>query len=226
VASSAASTGFLGDRLQQALATEGVRPALPARVDAPTTLGLVGLDAQGVPDYAFYGHGCADRLLLPADLDAIPKPPRRYHFGSYAMVVQPVGATQRALVEQREWKRSVVAYDPNVRSTVEPDLARVARHPAWMLPRTPPAEAQRRGPGAPVPGRQPRRPRPQLAHGGRVELVVMTRGAEGAGPGRPAGARRVTGGRGAGRHRRRRRHLPGRAAHRAGRELPPLPSAR
>jgi fructokinase len=114
--------GFLGDRLHQAMAAEGVNLRAVQRVEAPTTLGLVGLDARGVADYAFYGHGGADRQLHPANLAAVPEAAQAYHFGSYAMVVQPVGATQRALVE-REWQRSVVAYDVNVRTNVEPDLA-------------------------------------------------------------------------------------------------------
>ena len=46
---SAVSSGFLGERLMQALRTEGVDCSTVARPQAPTTLGLVGLDAQGVP---------------------------------------------------------------------------------------------------------------------------------------------------------------------------------
>jgi fructokinase len=51
------------------------------------------------------------------------------------MVVEPVAATQRALVE-RECGRSVIAYDPNVRLNVEPDLQRWHDTLQWMLPRT------------------------------------------------------------------------------------------
>ncbi len=65
-------TGFAGERLMQALHDEGIDSRAVARLDAPTTLSLIGLDAQGVPSYAFYGQGCADRLLQPAHLAAIP----------------------------------------------------------------------------------------------------------------------------------------------------------
>jgi fructokinase len=51
------------------------------------------------------------------------------------MVVEPVASTLRALVE-REHPRSVVAYDPNVRLNVEPDLARWSEVLDWMLART------------------------------------------------------------------------------------------
>ncbi|MEQ1807398.1 MAG: carbohydrate kinase [Burkholderiaceae bacterium] len=130
----ALSTGFLGERLLAALRSEGVNTACTARLDAPTTLGLVGLDPRGVPSYAFYGAGAADRLLPLSALAKVP-PAMAYHFGSYAMVVEPVAATQRALVE-RESTRSVIAYDPNVRPNVEPDLARWRETLAWMLSRT------------------------------------------------------------------------------------------
>ena len=45
----ALSSGPLGERLLRALAHEGIDRACVQRVDAPTTLGLVGLDAAGVP---------------------------------------------------------------------------------------------------------------------------------------------------------------------------------
>jgi len=130
----ALSTGFLGDRLLKALQAEGVDTRCAVRVDAPVTLGLVGLDVRGVPSYAFYGVGAADRQLPLAALDLVPAA-QAYHFGSYAMVVEPVAATQRALV-QRECARSVIAYDPNVRLNVEPDLRRWRDTLQWMLPRT------------------------------------------------------------------------------------------
>ena len=68
----AVSRGFLGERLMRALHDEGVDTACTARLDAPTTLSLVGLDAQGHPSYRFYGHGGADRQLLPEHFDRLP----------------------------------------------------------------------------------------------------------------------------------------------------------
>ena len=131
----ALSTGFLGQRLMRALRNEGIRTEAVVQVDAPTTLGLVGLDENGVASYAFYGHGGADRQLPMAALACVPAAARAFHFGSYAMVVEPVASTQRALVE-REHTRSLVAYDPNIRLNVEPDLQRWHAALQWMLPRT------------------------------------------------------------------------------------------
>lgn len=174
----ALSTGFLGDRLARALAEEGVGTGCLERVDAPTTLGLVGLDAQGVPSYAFYGQGCADRQLPLAALDRLPADVRAVHFGSYAMVVEPVAATQRALV-QRVQGRALVAYDPNIRLNVEPDLQRWRDALAWMLSRTQLLKISDEDLGLLFPGDNPADLAARWLAAG-VELVVLTRGGEGA----------------------------------------------
>jgi fructokinase len=174
----AVSTGFLGQRLMRALRDEGVATEAVARLDAPTTLGLVGLDEQGVPSYAFYGHDCADRLLPLAALQAVPSAARAFHFGSYAMVVEPVAATQRALVE-RVHRRSLVAYDPNIRLNVEPDIHRWRDALQWMLPRTHLLKVSEEDLGLLYPGRTSAQlAREWLAQG--VGCVVVTHGGEGA----------------------------------------------
>lgn len=132
---SALSTGFLGQRLLGALREEAVDTTFVKRTPAPTTLSVVGLDAHGVPSYAFYGDRCADRLLTLDDLPPAGTPMHALHVGSYATVVEPTASTLRALVE-REHGRTLIAYDPNVRLNVEPDLARWRDHLNWMLPRT------------------------------------------------------------------------------------------
>ena len=118
-----------------ALETEGVDTATVQRTDARTTLGLVGLDAQGVPSYSFYGDGGADRQLDRETLRRVPASARVFHLGSFAMVVEPIASTLRELVV-REHPRSLIAYDPNVRLNVEPDVGRWRETVRWMLPRT------------------------------------------------------------------------------------------
>ncbi|MBN8494184.1 MAG: carbohydrate kinase [Burkholderiales bacterium] len=174
----ALSSGFLGDRLLRALHDEGIDTRAVPRLDAPTTLGLVGLDARGVPSYAFYGHGCADRLLPLDALDKLPAAARAFHFGSYAMVVEPVAATQRALVE-REHTRSLIAYDPNIRLNVEPDLARWRDTLQWMLPRTHLLKVSEEDLGLLYPGVPPGTLAAQWLQQG-VACVVVTRGGDGA----------------------------------------------
>jgi fructokinase len=129
------SNGELGNRLADALRAEGVSLAAVHRSAAPTTISLVGVDAKGVPEYAFYGTGAADRTLPLAALDRMPAGARALHVGSYTMVVGETAATQRALIE-RVRGQMVVSYDPNLRLNVEPDLAVWRATLEWMLPRT------------------------------------------------------------------------------------------
>lgn len=130
----AISAGFAGDVLMRALQREGVETFAVARKNAPTTLSLVGLDAHGVPSYSFYGTGCADRLLDSADLRNLPHTLDALCLGSYASVVEPGASALRELVE-REQGRSVIAFDPNIRLNVEPDVALWRAQLEWMLPR-------------------------------------------------------------------------------------------
>ena len=173
----ALSSGFLGDRLLAALQADGVDTACTVRLPEPATLSLVGVDARGVPNYAFYGEGAADRRLPLAALAAVPRA-QAFQFGSYAMVVEPVAATQRALVE-RECGRSLIAYDPNIRLNVEPDLARWRDALRWMLPRTHLLKVSDEDLALLYPGADAAElTREWLATG--VQLVVVTRGGEGA----------------------------------------------
>jgi len=127
----AISRGFLGQRIRRALVAEGVDLSHAPLVDAPTTLGLVGLDDAGSASYDFYGERGADRLLRPDQLPALGDDVRALHVGSYATVVEPVAGALRQLVE-REHARRVIAYDPNLRLNVEPDLERWRATVAWM----------------------------------------------------------------------------------------------
>jgi len=131
---SSISRDFLGERLLQALVDEGVDTSTVRRVDAATTLGLVGLDAHGVPSYTFYGERTADRQLEVDAIAHLPPAMRAIHLGSYATVVEPVASTLRALVE-RERHRTLIAYDPNIRLNVEPDIGHWQSVLQWMLPR-------------------------------------------------------------------------------------------
>ncbi len=175
---SAISTGFLGERLMQTLVAEGVDTRAVARTDAPTTLSVVGLDAHGVPSYAFYGDRCADRQVTMAELALVPASVSVVNVGSYATVVEPVASTQRALVE-RQQGISLIAYDPNIRLNVEPDLARWRDQLQWMLPRTQLLKVSDEDLGLLMPGTTiDAFAAEALAHG--VKAVIVTRGAQGA----------------------------------------------
>lgn len=172
------SRGFLGERLMRALAAEGVAASTVQRSDAPTTLSLIGVDAQGVPSYAFYGEGCADRLLDESALAALPQGVKAINFGSYATVVGSTAATQRTLVERMQG-RALIAYDPNIRLNVEPRLPVWRAQIEWMLPRTQLLKVSDEDLRLVWPGLAPAEFAARaLAQG--VALVVVTRGGEGA----------------------------------------------
>ncbi|SFM88446.1 carbohydrate kinase [Variovorax sp. OV329] len=175
---SAVSTGFVGERLMQTLRAEGVDCSTVSRLDAPTTLGLVGLDAKGVASYSFYGEGCADRLLGPDAIALLPKRIGAVQVGSYATVVPPIADTLRALVD-REHRRTPICYDPNVRLNVQPDLAPWCEMLLWMLPRTHLLKISDEDLHLLRPGLAPAKFAAEALAAG-VGLVVVTRGAEGA----------------------------------------------
>ena len=115
------SSDFLGRRLHQVLQEEGVRTDFLVQFDAPTTLAMVAVGADGSPQYSFRGEGCADRQLQPSHLPPLGSDVRGVHIGSFALVVQPIGDTLQALV-QRESGRRLISLDPNVRLNPQPDI--------------------------------------------------------------------------------------------------------
>jgi fructokinase len=176
------SRGFLGERLLRALEAEGIRHDCLQLQDAPTTLSLVGLNSSGVANYSFYGAGCADRLAEPAAqtgaLAPLPADTLALHVGSYTMVVEPVASVQRALIE-RERDRRVVAYDPNVRLNVEPDLDRWRDTLDWMAARCHLLKVSDEDLGLLYPGQAPAALARRWRAAG-VVAVIVTRGGEGA----------------------------------------------
>ena len=117
------STDHLGQRLRQVLQGEGVDPSHLVDFDAPTTLAMVALGADGAPVYSFRGKGCADRLVEQSHVQPLSDAIRGIHFGSYSLVTPPIADTLLSLL-QREQSRRLISLDPNIRLNVEPDLKR------------------------------------------------------------------------------------------------------
>ena len=123
------STDYLGRRLQQVLNDEGISERFLVAFDAPTTLAMVAVGANGSPQYSFRGEGCADRQLQLTHLPPLGDEIRGLHVGSFSLVVQPIGDTLLNLVKRESGKR-LISLDPNVRLNPQPDIqlwrARVA----------------------------------------------------------------------------------------------------
>lgn len=116
------STDFLGQQIMRALEAEKISQNYVVPKNAPTTLSLVMLDAQGGPSYAFYGANAADRVLELVDLPVLTSATTGLHFGSYSLVCEPAANTYMALAE-REAGQRLISVDPNVRLNVETDVA-------------------------------------------------------------------------------------------------------
>ncbi|OQR31475.1 carbohydrate kinase [Pseudomonas sp. Bc-h] len=115
------STDYLGKRLATVLEEEGVRSDFLIHFDAPTTLAMVAVGADGSPHYSFRGEGCADRLLTVEQLPDLDDNVRGLHVGSFSLVVQPVADALLALVQRESGKR-LITFDPNVRLNPAPSI--------------------------------------------------------------------------------------------------------
>ncbi len=171
------SSDFLGEKLASALRREGVATDFLIRKSAPTTLSLVGLGADGSPQYVFYGDGGADRMVEPSELPVFPDTVIGVHFGSYSIAVPPV-ADALADLAKREKDRRLISLDPNVRLNIMPDAAAWRRRLETLAAHTDLLKISLEDVEALYPGETPR----DLAArwlGAGVGLVVVTSGGGG-----------------------------------------------
>ncbi|MBI6706376.1 carbohydrate kinase family protein [Pseudomonas viridiflava] len=117
------STDYLGRRLRAVLDDEQVSAEHLIEFEAPTTLAMVAVGADGSPTYSFRGDGCADRQLRLEHLPRLDDKVRGIHVGSFSLVVQPIADTLLALVARESGKR-LISLDPNVRLNPAPDIQR------------------------------------------------------------------------------------------------------
>lgn len=114
------STDFYGDRMMAHLASEGIDTRLCLRSPLNSTLAMVALNEAGVPAYAFYVNGTADRSIERDELPTLPAAITCIHIGSYTTATEPTASSLVALVKREAAKR-FISYDPNVRLSIEPD---------------------------------------------------------------------------------------------------------
>nr|WP_315219780.1 carbohydrate kinase [uncultured Duganella sp.] len=171
------SADLFGRKLADTLAREGVDTSCAPRPDTSTALVTIDVDADGVPAYTLYGSQTAERSVTVADIGRVPVDAAAIHVGSYCMAVEPVASALRALVT-RQHGRSLIAFDPNVRLTIQPDRQIWTDAIAWMLPNTDLLKISDEDIGHLYPGRSPRAFMDMALEAG-VALVVVTRGGEG-----------------------------------------------
>ena len=120
------SSDPLGRRLERTLKDEGVDTTYLVSKRNQTTLALVGVGPNGVPQYSFYGHDAADCSVSETDLPELPSSVAAMHFGSYSLVVEPTGSSLLQLARRNHDGR-LVSFDPNPRLNIEPDVGRWRR---------------------------------------------------------------------------------------------------
>ena len=172
------SSDPLGRRLERALTEEGVDTRFLVTKPNPTTLAVVGLNTDGVPHYTFYGHDAADRVVTADDLPQLPPAVTGLHFGSYSLVVGQTADAFHALA-RRHAARLLISLDPNVRLNVEPDVAVWRRRVEAFsevadLVKVSDEDLEMLFPGDAIENAVAR------WHSRGVQLVIVTRGAQGA----------------------------------------------
>ena len=172
------SSDPLGRRLERTLEAEGVDTTWLVRKRNQTTLALVGLGPNGVPHYSFYGHDAADCSVAETDLPELPRSVAAMHFGSYSLVVEPTGSSLLQLA-RRHGDGRLISFDPNPRLNTEPDLGRWRRRVEAFAEiadviKASDEDLETLFPGDDIDGAISR----WSSRG--VQLVVVTRGADGA----------------------------------------------
>ncbi len=113
----AVSTDGLGVRLREALVADGVRLDAVTLTDAPTTLAVVDVDAEGSARYRFYVEGTSapalEAAVLPSGIAAL-------HVGTLGLVLEPLATVIEDLVTGAPLDALVVV-DPNCRPELIPD---------------------------------------------------------------------------------------------------------
>lgn len=124
------SADRFGRELAAALLQDGVHLAVALPVQPVTSLAVVGVDAQGHPDYAFYREGVADRATTASKLtSACARAAGLSVVCTGALALSPDDADTYLpwLANQRHAGRTIVI-DANLRPSVMPNLELYRRH--------------------------------------------------------------------------------------------------
>lgn len=178
------SDGF-GALLGERLAAAEVRMLPEERTSRPTTLAMVHLDAAGHASYAFYLDGTSATGMTEADVasagaaDAtVGTAALHVSLGAVTLTAPDTGALLARLLDARA-ERPLVSLDPNVRPAVIADLAAERAAITDAVAMCDVVKVSDEDLGALHPDRDPLAVAGDWARSG-PELVVVTRGAEGA----------------------------------------------
>jgi fructokinase len=125
------STDFFGEALLRHLRENGIDTRYVLRSDAHSALAFVE-HAPGTNRYAFLREGTSDARWSPRPLPELSPETAFLHFGSISLLQEPAASAISALVAASAGRR-IVVLDPNVRTSLIPDLAAYrARFAGWL----------------------------------------------------------------------------------------------
>lgn len=125
-----------GDEIVKALEGAGVncKNVLHSK-EAPTTLAVVSLNAQGDRSFSFYRDNCADISIRPEDItDEMLEGIDLLHVGSLSLTHEPVRSATFRLVELARAKNIPISYDPNDRPLLWKNREEAPRQMKALLP--------------------------------------------------------------------------------------------
>lgn len=129
------STDVFGQRIAGFLKDNGVSTDFLIPSSRNSTLAFVGMRDDGSAEYGFYTAETADRSMTKAELPAaLPRAVECLHVGSYSTATEPTASSLLALV-RRESGQRFISYDPNIRTSIEPDID-LWRHQVGEFSRT------------------------------------------------------------------------------------------
>lgn len=117
------SGDLYGRRIRAYMQREGIDQRFLIETHRNTTLAMVSVSESGSAEYSFYIEGTADRSVEVDEVPrSFPESLEAIHIGgSYSTVSEPTASSLAQLIAQETGQR-FVSYDPNIRSSIQPDL--------------------------------------------------------------------------------------------------------
>ncbi|MEI8171451.1 MAG: PfkB family carbohydrate kinase [Rhodoferax sp.] len=172
-----------GRQLAAGLSVDGVHLAVLEPVPQVTSLAVVGVDAQGHPDYSFYREGVADRATSALAMTQACEAAEALSLvctGALALSPDDADTYLPWLVSQRQAGRTVVI-DANLRPSVMPNLDLYRRHVMTALQFADVIKVSDEDLEClALPGANATERAHHLLQNSRASLVALTRGGDGA----------------------------------------------
>lgn len=117
------STDTFGDLLLEPLEKAGVSQLVAERSSCNTTLAVVTRNARGLPSYAFYRQGTAERDISREKLlAALPQRPVLFQIGGFLPIEAEDAQIWLDIVKTAAARGAVLSIDPNVRPSLIGDF--------------------------------------------------------------------------------------------------------